>query len=157
MRNYITLFIFLTLVAFQSCDSNTNEQAESTDSLSTTSEQIQNSITEEDSESDTGEIIKLIRERYQEITSNMETYRVKQYEKDGEGAVITITQALDGDELKFASKKVCSDHGCQTTSYYYWRGSVFFKFQQDSHWVGNSDTVEEQRTCLLYTSDAADD
>ncbi len=72
-------------------------------------------------------------------------YNITEFDVDGNGEIVRYKRAMDGDHLRFMSLAYCSDHGCDKTSYYFWDEQLLFEYQENSHWVGNTDKVYERR------------
>lgn len=97
------------------------------------------------------EQIKFIREKFGTITTNRDNgnYSTIKFTVDDGGEFINYERSNKDDEVKFFSISYCSDHGCETTSYYFWDDQLIFRFIESSSWVGNTDEVYEKRTYYL--------
>lgn len=97
------------------------------------------------------EQINFIRQQYTQITegTSSKTYDLIEFKHELEGTFIDYQRATKNGKNRFMSVSQCSDHGCTKTSYYFSNGKIIFKFEEESHWVGNTDILSEKRTYYL--------
>lgn len=92
--------------------------------------------------------ITFIREKFGIITGKMKSddYRIIEFDQEIQEEFVKYKRAMDGDQIRFLSINTCTGHGCYKTSYYFWDDQLFFKYDENSHWVGQSDVVSESRS-----------
>ncbi len=67
------------------------------------------------------------------------------FEIEEGGGFIEYKRSMEGTSLKYLTVAYCSDHGCDRSSYYFSDDQLILKLDEKSHWVGNTDEIEEQR------------
>lgn len=61
------------------------------------------------------------------------------------GGFIKYKRHMEGNALKLLEVAYCSGHGCDQSSYYFLEDKLILKLVEKSHWVGNTDKIEEKR------------
>ena len=92
-----------------------------------------------------------IKEVYKQIRTGLDNdqYRIDTLQTEGEGSLLRVERAYNGEELVYAKVQDINDHGTEGKEFYFDQGKIVFVFKEYTHWVGNTDEVKELRLYFL--------